>query len=187
MEQRLSFVTLAVRDVDRSRSFYVDALGWSPELDVPGEVLMFMAGEHLVLSLWDRAQFEVELGAPALDGDGLVPVTLSHTSPPGRGREVLDLATGAVRRSAGRGRAGVGRLHRLLRRPGRLPVGGRLEPGTDRAAGGARHRRRRPSVTAVSSRRRTRRLVLRGWRSNAGRSGSPPKRRARHCGCGSAS
>ena len=38
MEQRLSFVTLAVRDVDRSRSFYVDALGWSPELDVPGLV-----------------------------------------------------------------------------------------------------------------------------------------------------
>ena len=42
----MSFVTLAVRDVDRSRSFYVDGLGWSPELDVPGEVLMFMAGEH---------------------------------------------------------------------------------------------------------------------------------------------
>ena len=52
----VSFVTLAVRDVDRSRSFYVDALGWSPELDVPGEVLMFMAGEQLVLSLWDRAR-----------------------------------------------------------------------------------------------------------------------------------
>ncbi len=62
MEQRISFVTLAVRDLDRSRSFYVDGLGWSPELDVPGEVLMFAAGERLVLSLWDRAAFEVELG-----------------------------------------------------------------------------------------------------------------------------
>ena len=90
MEQRLSFVTLAVRDVDRSRSFYVGALGWSPELDVPGEVLMFMAGEHLVLSLWDRAQFEVELGGPALEGDGVVPVTLSHNvATPAEVREVL--------------------------------------------------------------------------------------------------
>ena len=96
MEQRISFVTLAVRDVDRSRSFYVDGLGWSPELDVPGEVLMLMAGEHLVLSLWDRAAFEVELGGPALDGDGIVPVTLSHNvATPQVVREVLDLAQSA--------------------------------------------------------------------------------------------
>ena len=68
MEQRISFVTLAVRDVDRSRSFYVNGLGWSPELDVPGEVLMFMVGEHMVYSLWDRAEFEAEVGTPAPRG-----------------------------------------------------------------------------------------------------------------------
>ena len=28
MDQRLSFVTLAVRDLDASRAFYVDGLGW---------------------------------------------------------------------------------------------------------------------------------------------------------------
>ena len=63
MEQRVSFVTLAVRDVERSRSFYVDGLGWAPELDVPGEVLMFDAGDRLVLSLWDRAAFEAAMEA----------------------------------------------------------------------------------------------------------------------------
>ena len=33
MEQRLSFVTFAVRDLERSRAFYVDGLGWVPELE----------------------------------------------------------------------------------------------------------------------------------------------------------
>ena len=30
MEQQVNFVTLAVEDVDRSRAFYVDGLGWEP-------------------------------------------------------------------------------------------------------------------------------------------------------------
>ncbi|HET9020653.1 MAG TPA: VOC family protein [Ornithinibacter sp.] len=81
MDQRISFVTLAVRDLDRSRAFYVDGLGWAPELDVPGEVLMFAVGERLVLSLWDRAAFEAEVGSPVLSGEGVPPVTLAHNLP----------------------------------------------------------------------------------------------------------
>lgn len=34
MDQRVSFVTLAVLDLGRSRAFYVDGLGWVPEPDV---------------------------------------------------------------------------------------------------------------------------------------------------------
>jgi len=57
---------------------------------------MFMAGEHLVLSLWDRAQFEVELGGPTLEGDGLVPMTVSHNvTTPAEVREVIELARSA--------------------------------------------------------------------------------------------
>ena len=63
MEQRISFVTLGVRDLAASRTFYVDGLGWVPELEVEGEVLMFRAGPLLVLSLWDRAHFAAEVGA----------------------------------------------------------------------------------------------------------------------------
>ncbi|GAB3782488.1 VOC family protein [Nocardioides ungokensis] len=77
MDQRISFVTLAVRDLDATRAFYVDGLGWTPALDVPGEVLMIKAGERLVLSLWAEAGFEAEVG-PIRRGPGLVPVTLSH-------------------------------------------------------------------------------------------------------------
>ena len=141
MEQRVSFVTLAVRDVDRSRSFYVNGLGWSPELDVPGEVLMFAAGEHLVLSLWNRAAFEAELGAPALAGPGVAPLTLSHNvATPAEVRAVLSLAaasgapvTGPLERDWG-GFSGYfadpdGFRWEVAWNPG--PIGLRVVPDTD--------------------------------------------------------
>src|SRR4051794_5363636 len=77
MDQRISFVTLAVADLERTRAFYVDGLGWTPELFVPDEVLMIRAGEKLVLSLWTEAGFEAEVG-PIRRGAGLVPITLAH-------------------------------------------------------------------------------------------------------------
>lgn len=77
MEQRISFVTLAVRDLDATHRFYVDGLGWAPEMWVPGEVLMFRAGPLLVLSLWDEAAFTAEVGAAPARA-GVPPVTLAH-------------------------------------------------------------------------------------------------------------
>jgi uncharacterized protein len=77
MEPRISFVTLAVRDLAVARRFYVEGLGWAPELDVPGEVVMIRAGDHLVLSLWDEASFESEVGRVGR-GDGVPPFTLAH-------------------------------------------------------------------------------------------------------------
>jgi predicted lactoylglutathione lyase len=77
MDQRISFLTLAVRDLEVSRRFYVDGLGWTPDLEVEGDVVMIMAGERLVLSLWDRDHFEAEVGQIAV-GDGVPPFTISH-------------------------------------------------------------------------------------------------------------
>ncbi|KRF17763.1 glyoxalase [Nocardioides sp. Soil797] len=77
MDQRISFVTLAVADLDATRAFYLDGLGWQAELDVPGEVLMIRAGEHLVLSLWVDTEFEAEVG-PIRRGPGVPPLTLAH-------------------------------------------------------------------------------------------------------------
>jgi uncharacterized protein len=95
MDQRISFITLAVADLDATRRFYADGLGWTPELDVPGEVLMFRAGEHLVLSLWDRAHFEAEVG-PVMGGPGIAPVTIAHNLPTREGvDEVLATARAA--------------------------------------------------------------------------------------------
>ena len=77
MDPRISFVTLAARDLAATRAFYVDGLGWTPELDVPGEVVMIRVGEHLILSLWDEAHFEAEVGRIGR-GDGVPPCALAH-------------------------------------------------------------------------------------------------------------
>lgn len=80
MDPRISFITLAVEDLAKTRRFYLEGLGWEAALDVPGEVLMVKVGQHLVLSLWDQDQFESEVG-PIRRGDGIVPVTLAHNVP----------------------------------------------------------------------------------------------------------
>jgi hypothetical protein len=76
MDQRISFITLAVADVAASRAFYVDGLGWTPEMEADG-VLMIRVGEHVILSLWDRGEFEEEVGTIAV-ADGVAPFTLAH-------------------------------------------------------------------------------------------------------------
>jgi catechol 2,3-dioxygenase-like lactoylglutathione lyase family enzyme len=96
MDQRISFVTLAVGDLDATRRFYLDGLGWEAALDVPGEVLMIQAGEHLVLSLWATAEFEAEVG-PIVRGEGVPPFTLAHNVPT---REEVDEVL-ATARAAG--------------------------------------------------------------------------------------
>ncbi len=141
MEQRISFVTLAVADLAVSRRFYVDGLGWVPELEVDGEVVMFPAGERLVLSLWDRAHFEAEVGGATVGGPGLLPVTLSHNvETPALVDEVLALAAAAgaavgagVEREWG-GYSGYfadpdGVRWEVAWNPG--PIGRRVVPGTE--------------------------------------------------------
>ena len=76
MDQRLSLITLVVDDLSRTRAFYLDGLGWSAEVDVPGEVLMIRIGQRLLLSLWQRDHAEVEIG-PVTRG-GTPPLTLAH-------------------------------------------------------------------------------------------------------------
>ncbi|WP_110182388.1 VOC family protein [Nocardioides solisilvae] len=77
MDQRLSFVTLAVADVSASRRFYAEGLGWEPTVDVPGEVVMFRVADKVVLSLWAAAAFEAETGSRVATGV-VPPLTLAH-------------------------------------------------------------------------------------------------------------
>ena len=88
MEQRVSFITLAVADLDATRRFYVDGLGWHPDLDVPGEVVMFRVADRVVLSLWSERGFEDEVG-PIRRGSGLAPITLSHNLPTKEGVDAV--------------------------------------------------------------------------------------------------
>jgi predicted lactoylglutathione lyase len=80
MDPRISFVTLAVKNLAVTRRFYLDGLGWPAALDVPAEVLMIQVGEHLILSLWDAVAFAAEVG-PIVGGEGVPPITLAHNVP----------------------------------------------------------------------------------------------------------
>ena len=77
MDQRISLVTLAVADLDVSRRFYIEGLGWEAFVDVPGDVLMIQAGQHLLFSLWVEPHFEAEVGA-IRRGPGVAPITITH-------------------------------------------------------------------------------------------------------------
>lgn len=77
MDPRISFVTLVVSDLERSRDFYLDRLGWTAELDVPGEVVMIRMGDKLILSLWQEDSAVTELG-PIGRVEGALPFTLAH-------------------------------------------------------------------------------------------------------------
>lgn len=76
MEPRVSFITLAVADLARTRTFYVDRLGWRPILDDGNEVIMVQVAEHLVLSLWHVDAFAEEVGGRP--STGIPPITLAH-------------------------------------------------------------------------------------------------------------
>lgn len=95
MDQRISFLTLAVADLAQTHAFYVDGLGWAPELYVPDEVLMIRTGEHLVLSLWVESGFEAEVG-PVRRGEGLAPITIAHNV---RTTEEVDAVLDLARRA----------------------------------------------------------------------------------------
>jgi predicted lactoylglutathione lyase len=93
VDQRLSLVTLAVADLEATRRFYVDGLGWGPLIFVPGDVLMLKVADKVILSLWDRGHFEAEVG-PIVTGQGVAPLTLAHNV---GSREEVDEVLAAVR------------------------------------------------------------------------------------------
>src|ERR671924_1337901 len=74
MEQRISLLTLGVRDLARARAFY-EALGWTTRAGADDDVVFFRAG-GMILALWDRAKLAEDSGVE--DGGGWGGVTLAH-------------------------------------------------------------------------------------------------------------
>jgi catechol 2,3-dioxygenase-like lactoylglutathione lyase family enzyme len=97
MEQRVSLVTLGVRDLQRARSFY-EALGWRTGAEPGDDVVFFQAG-GMVVSLWSRASLEEDSGVK--DAGGWGGVTLAYnTRSPAEVDAVIDEARGAGARIA---------------------------------------------------------------------------------------
>jgi catechol 2,3-dioxygenase-like lactoylglutathione lyase family enzyme len=58
----------------------VDALGWVPALDVPGDVCLIRVGPGLLLGLWSRDALSAEAGG-VYAGDEPAPISLAHMVP----------------------------------------------------------------------------------------------------------
>lgn len=86
MEQRISLVTLGVRDLQRARAFY-EALGWRGAKQPDDEVCFFQAG-GMVFGLWT-----------ALGGHGAPGVELAYNV---RSEEEVHVVLGEAERAGGK-------------------------------------------------------------------------------------
>jgi uncharacterized protein len=92
MEQRLTLITLGVRDLARARAFY-EALGWTSGAAPEDDVVFFQAG-CMAVALWDRARLAEDSGVE--DGGGWGGVTLAYNV---RSPEAVDTVTEEARRA----------------------------------------------------------------------------------------
>jgi catechol 2,3-dioxygenase-like lactoylglutathione lyase family enzyme len=76
VQQRVSLITLGVRDLDRARAFY-EALGWEDLAPAGADVVFFQAG-CMVLGLWGREQLAGDCGVEDEPGGGFGGVALAH-------------------------------------------------------------------------------------------------------------
>jgi uncharacterized protein len=78
MTPRISIVTLGVEDVERSRAFYEQGLGWPVSSDsVEGEIVFVNLG-GTILALYSYEALAEETGLPANRGIGFCGVTLAQ-------------------------------------------------------------------------------------------------------------
>jgi uncharacterized protein len=83
VEQRLSLVTLGVRDLERARRFY-EALGWTSGAAPADDVVFFQAG-CMIVALWGRDQLAEDTVAE--DSGGWGGITLAYNT---RSREEVN-------------------------------------------------------------------------------------------------
>lgn len=76
MDQVVHFVTIATRDLEATRRFY-GALGWTAQLDVPGEILFYRSAAGQLLGFFERSKFVEDQGIDDQDAS-VTGVTLSH-------------------------------------------------------------------------------------------------------------
>lgn len=79
MRQQLTCLTLGVTDLEESKRFYIDGLGWRPRLEVPGEVVFFQIAPGTLLALFgkDDLQADAQNGA-ALSDPSTAPISLGY-------------------------------------------------------------------------------------------------------------
>ncbi len=79
MEQRLSLITLGVRDLARARAFY-ERLGWHTNAAAGDDVVFFQA-LSMVVALWSREKLAEDSGVEDSGGWGGVTLAYNARSP----------------------------------------------------------------------------------------------------------
>jgi uncharacterized protein len=95
VEQRLSLVTLGVADLERSRRFYEDGLGWTRGNANPDVVFFQLPG--MILALWSRASLVEDAGLE--DGGGFGGIALAQNV---RSRAAVDAVLVEAEAAGGR-------------------------------------------------------------------------------------
>jgi uncharacterized protein len=75
MDQRISLITLGVRDVHRAWDFY-KALGWTGE--TPDDDVVFFQAPGMIVALWSREKLAADSGVT--DGGGWGGITLAYNA-----------------------------------------------------------------------------------------------------------
>jgi uncharacterized protein len=79
MEQRVSLITLGVRDLARSRAFY-EALGWKTGAQPDDDVVFFQTG-GMIVALWSRERLAEDSVVEDAGGWGGVTLAYNVRSP----------------------------------------------------------------------------------------------------------
>jgi catechol 2,3-dioxygenase-like lactoylglutathione lyase family enzyme len=75
VQQRVSVITLGVRDLERARRFY-EGLGWKTGAAPADDVVFFLTGGGLVVGLWGREQLAED--SVVADSGGWGGITLAY-------------------------------------------------------------------------------------------------------------
>ena len=80
MDQRLSLVTIGVRDLEKAVAFY-EALGWKPANDVAAQDVAFFQGPGTVIGLWHRDELAADSEVEDSGGWGGIALAYNTNSP----------------------------------------------------------------------------------------------------------
>jgi uncharacterized glyoxalase superfamily protein PhnB len=97
MRQKLSLVTLGVRDLKRALDFYQTGLGWKPS-SASSDDMIFIPMGGIVLGLYPREKLAEDVTIDAL-GHGFSGITLAHNT---KSRAEVDEVLQTVARVGGK-------------------------------------------------------------------------------------
>lgn len=76
MEQRITLITLGVKNLQRSKDFYISTFGWKP-LETSNESIVFFQLNGIQLALFPQESLADDAGVPS-NGKGFRGFSLAH-------------------------------------------------------------------------------------------------------------